>query len=148
MVSTGAVELDDRPSVVLMDYELPDRTYILEGFTDEFTGLEVKCDRNATVALYLQLSAALEEDRIADAFQLFGDEILMGWNLTKGGAAVEATGTALQAQPIDLAILIVRTWLTGRTAVSVPLKQPSTNGASSNGATAPPMDLGSMSTPN
>ncbi len=127
-------------------YRVPDRTNILEGFTGDFEGLEVTCDRNSTVDLYLELSDALEDDRITETFELFGEKILLSWNLEDSeGRPVPATGAALRDQPVDLAILIVRTWLTERTAVSAPLERPSTNGLTE---VEPPLDLGSMSTPN
>ena len=129
-----------------MGYRVPDRTNILEGFTGDFEGLEVTCNQNSTVDLYLELSGALEDDRITDAFDIFGDHILASWNLEDAdGTPVPATGAALRLQPVDLAILIVRTWLTERTAVPAPLERPSTNGVKPE--IESPLDLGSMSTP-
>ncbi len=129
-----------------MGYKLPDRTVVLEGFEGDFEGLEVVCTRNAPMSTYLELDTAWSEERRADAFKLFGDEIITGWNYEdREGNPVDPTGAELQRLPPDMAAVIVGAWMKGVTEVPAPLEQLSTNGVRE---TAPPIDLGNMSTQN
>ncbi len=128
-----------------MGYKIPDRTVVLEGFTDDFEGLEVTCTRNAPMSTYLELDALWQADKRGEALQLFGDVILDGWNLETDAGPVAANGTTLKEQPPDFAAIIIEAWLRGVTDVPAPLEQPSTNGTAEKEA---PLDLGSMSTPN
>ncbi len=132
-----------------MGYKLPDRTITLH-FSGDFDGLEVMCTRNVPLGVFMQLEAAIQDDKMDEALQLFGDRILVAWNMEgDNGEPVAVGGSALIALPVDLAAKIIMEWQKEIRAVPAPLEQPSMNGA-----TQPrperemPMDLGSMSTPN
>ena len=132
-----------------MGFKIPDRNIILEGFEDDFAALEVTCTRNVTLAEYLQLQAAQQEERMEDLFQSFGDHILMKWNVEdKDGVAVAATGAGLLTIPADVSGLIVRAWLQAVVDIPAPLEQPSQNGANKSQEIPMPLHLGDMSSPN
>ncbi len=130
----------------MMGYRLPDRTIVLEGFEGDFEGLEVTCTRNTPMTVYMALDGLWTGGDRPEAYLLFGDEIIECWNYEDAeGTPIEATGVALQALPPDMSALIVSAWIREVTDVPAPLELPSTNGVVE---MAPPMDLGSMSTPN
>lgn len=130
-----------------MGYQIPDRDIVLEGFEGDFAGLEVRCTKNVSMSKYLELESLDDGEHLSELFQLFGDDFLRGWNLEEDGEAVPADGEGLKRQPPDLVNILIREWRMAVADVTVPLEKPSTDGGMME-ATEPPIDLGSMSTPN
>ena len=132
-----------------MGFKIPERTITLNGFLDPFEGLEVVCTRNVSLDKYLALESAHHEGLLAKMYQSFGDDFIVGWNLEDDDGPIEPTGATMTALPADVCQLIVSTWLQEVAGVPSPLGQPSTNGITQPREVAPPpLDLGSMSTPN
>lgn len=114
----------------------PKATATLKFSDGDYEGAEVVCRASGvSMAVYFQLSAGLDsEEQMRNVFQLFGDTILISWNVEdQDGNPRPANGESLLVEDSDFVLAIISAWLDAFVEVSVPLA-----GASDSGAEALP----------
>ena len=114
----------------------PKATATLKFSDGDYEGAEVVCRASGVpMATYFQMRAGLDsEEQVRDVFQLFGDTILLRWNVEdQDGNPRPANGESLLAEDSDFVMAIIAAWLDARVGVNAPLA-----GASDSGAEALP----------
>ena len=104
-----------------MGFEPPKKTYRLLFVDADYSGAEVVC-HSTTLGMLDSI------DRSVAGMKLFGDEILVSWNVTKDGEELPANGEGMMATDGAFAIAVIEAWAKGMTGVSDPLESPLRNG--------------------
>lgn len=107
-----------------MGFEVPAKTYRLVFEDEDYAGAEVRC-RSTSIGRLNEIASSTE------AMRLFGDEILIDWNLTENGEPVPATGEGMVRVPVEFGRAILNAWTQALVGISGPLGGPSSNGAGS-----------------
>lgn len=100
-------------------------------------GAKVKCSLDISIREYVQMQRLWAEtssgdmERVQQAYTMFGDLVLLSWNLQKRGADVPANGEGLIEIPAASANAIFNAW---QDAVSG--RSPNSSGASASGRTS------------
>lgn len=115
-------------------FEVPEPGHVRLKFEDDWLGAEVVCRRSVPFGTALDFSAISgivlkdagpdEVTRIRQAFQDFGNEVLVEWNLTKGGVARPADGVGMMGLTMDAAMKLVSAWGDAVKELATPLAEP------------------------
>ena len=76
-------------------------------------GFEVEVNGDVPLSTFFDLQIWLssgDAKLMRDAFLLFGDEVLMSWDLEDENGAVAATAAGMLGLPLSLALSILETW--------------------------------------
>lgn len=114
----------------------PNSTATLKFSDGDYEGAEVVCRAGGVpLGTYFQMRAGMDsEEQVRDVFQLFGDTILISWNVEdQDGNPRPPNGQSLLAEDSDFVMAIISAWLSSQVGVSAPL-----DGASNSGAEALP----------
>lgn len=91
-----------------LGYVLPDRIALLSFGETFYSGARVEVRLNPTSGVV----ALLSESRDDYAALVFGDKILVRWNLEVDGRPIPPDGRHFQQQPADFCKLITQNWMT------------------------------------
>ena len=99
----------------------------------DYDGAEVRCRLTVPTALFLSLQRLVESksaDGIEAAFQMFGDDVLIEWNVEDPvtGEPYPATGEGFKRPSPQFAGQIISVWMEAVSGVAAPLVAPSVNG--------------------
>lgn len=117
-----------------MSFEPPRKTYRLLFVDADYSGAEVVCHSTS-------LGMLDSIDRSIAGMKLFGDEILVSWNVTKDGEPLPATGEGVMATDGAFAIALIEAWVKGMTGITDPLETPSRNGSTTPTVSIPMVPL-------
>jgi hypothetical protein len=115
-------------------YRIPRRTarIVLEG---DYEGAEAVARLDVDMGFFFDVQEMLNSGdtaRVKEAFQKFGDDALMEWNLEDDdGAALPATGEGMMRIPTFLALAMMKRWSESVGQIPGPLVVPSLNGRAS-----------------
>jgi hypothetical protein len=102
-------------------FRIPKRTARLQ-FSDDYEGAEVVVRLDVPVGTFLSIQDLISAERQLEVFHLFGESILIEWNLQDDeGKSHPCTGKGMNQLPIDLANLILQQWVEVTTQPSDPL---------------------------
>ena len=101
-----------------------------EGTT--FAGAIVKCRLDVEIGMVTDIQDLIEAGRHAHAYEVFGDGILIDWNLEdQKGNALPANGKGMKKVTSQFAEALMSEWMEALTQVDIPLGQQSRNGSTS-----------------
>ena len=102
-------------------FRIPKRTARLQ-FEDDYDGAEVVVRLDVPVGTFLSIQDLIASERQLEVFHLFGESILIEWNLQDDdGKPYPCTGDGMNQIPIDLANIILQQWVEVTTQPSDPL---------------------------
>jgi len=107
-------------------YSVPRKTCVLV-LTGDHEGAEARCRLDVGMGTYFAISKIDTDDKaqIIAACRLFGDEILIDWNLEDEGQVIPATSDGFLAIPPALATAMVQAWSEAMTGTAAPLVEAS-----------------------
>jgi len=101
-----------------------------EGTT--FAGAIVKCRLDVEIGMVTDIQDLIEANKHAHAYEVFGDGILIEWNLEdQKGNALPANGKGMKKVTAGFAEALMNEWMEAVTQIDTPLGQPSRNGSTS-----------------
>lgn len=108
-------------------FRLPSKTGPIEFDNPEYQGIEVIARLRVPLGFYFSLQELVESEP-KKAFQLFGDKVLVAWNLVYGeddqdktDEPIPATGNGMLEADPDLANSIISAWRKAVEGVPAPL---------------------------
>lgn len=102
-------------------YELPSRKAVLVFDPPSiYHGAVVEVDLEVPLGVFFWFQSAEPQS----IFAKFGDDVLEGWNLTKDGLDIPATGDGMGQIPKGLAEEIIGQWVKAVIQPNVPLSSP------------------------
>ena len=112
-------------------FRVPERTLHLTFEGTQWAGVEVIARLGISVAIYLEIKRLVDTDDTMALTQVFGDSMLIAWNLVDANAEpIPTTGKGMNSLPdIGLALRIVNLWIQAVAGVTIPLEPPSNNGS-------------------
>jgi len=110
-------------------FEVQDTTIGLDFSETDYAGLHVKV-RAGTVGAFLDMQDLAAADETRKLFQQFGN-LIVEWNITRGGEPVPATYEGLLSLEPAFAEMIVTVWQKNATSVPAPLDETSPSGETS-----------------
>ena len=132
-------------------FKAPQKTALIQFEGTEYDGLEVKCRMSVSMDQYLEFlglqqgvmaakeaegqpdtNAAFQAIQLAEkAFHLFGDRVLIEWNLEDDQGEVPSTGAGMMRVDAQFAMVVLNAWLEAVGKAPAPLSSPSRNGSMS-----------------
>lgn len=110
-------------------FKIVPTTKIVEPSMDALEGAEVEVKADVSMGTLLALKQLIADEETDKLTEVFGDEILVAWNLTdEDDEPITATGAGMNVLPSQMAMNIINGWLETY-AVPDPLESESTNGA-------------------
>jgi len=101
-----------------------------EGTT--FAGAIVKCRLDVEIGMITDIQDLIEAGKHTHAYEVFGDGILIDWNLEdQKGNAIAANGKGMKKVTTGFAEALMSQWMEALTQVNAPLEQQSKNGSMS-----------------
>jgi hypothetical protein len=101
-----------------------------EGTT--FAGAIIKCRLDVEIGMVTDIQDLIEAGKQAHAYEVFGDGILIDWNLEdQKGNALSADGKGMKKVTSQFAEALMSEWMEALTQVDNPLGQQSKNGSTS-----------------
>ena len=101
-----------------------------EGTT--FAGAVVKCRLDVEIGMVTDIQDLIEANKHAHAYEVFGDGILIDWNLEdQKGNAIPANGKGMKKVTPQFAEALMSQWMEALTQIDSPLGQQSKNGSMS-----------------
>ena len=101
-----------------------------EGTT--FAGAIVKCRLDVEIGMVTDIQDLIEANKHAHAYEVFGDAILIEWNLEdQKGNALPPNGKGMKRVTAGFAEALMNEWMEAVTQIDTPLGQPSRNGNTS-----------------
>ena len=92
----------------------------------DYAGAEIQVLLSVSFARFIELREAAQGEDQEGMARLFGEHILMEWNLEDtDGESIPADGDGMLAIPLALTNLIVQHWVEEVAGVSAPLVEPS-----------------------
>ena len=96
-------------------------------------GAEVRCRLTVSTAMLLELQRLVEAataDKLDEAFQMFGEEVLISWNVEDPvtGEPFPPDGSGFKRISPKFAGQIISVWMEAVSGVAAPLVAPSVNG--------------------
>ena len=112
-------------------FRIPERTLHLTFEGTQWAGVEVIARLGISVAIYLEIKRLVDTDDTMALTQVFGDSMLIAWNLVDANAEpIPTTGKGMNSLPdIGLALRIVNLWIQAVAGVTIPLEPPLNNGS-------------------
>ena len=107
-----AWECEVRPH---LGYQVPERVAVLTFDGTEYQGAEVRVLLNPSYEVVGQLDGTAVLERL----KIFGDKIIVGWNLERDGRPIPADGYHYIQQPADFSDLIHMAWISYYTQQNV-----------------------------
>tara|TARA_Y100000310_G_C20636520_1_gene791471 strand:+ start:1136 stop:1561 length:426 start_codon:yes stop_codon:yes gene_type:complete len=109
--------------------KLKRRTLTLQFEDSDFQGVEVVCDRSASLDTVMGVQSAAAEGDLEEMFRLLGGEVIQSWNIDDdGGNPIPATIEGVRQVDMELLLKISREWSMALGAVDAPLEPESNNG--------------------
>ena len=92
-------------------YSVPRKTCALV-LTGDYDGAEARCRLDVGMGTYFTIAGidTNQKAQIMAACQLFGDDILIEWNLNDDGKPIPATGEGFLSLPPELELAMLRAW--------------------------------------
>lgn len=113
---------------VKQGFRLPERTARMTFEGTDYDGAEIQVRLSVTFSQFLSLRQTAENDDQENMARLFGDLVLMTWNLEDvDGNPLPATGEGMMDIPLPLTNLVLQHWVEEVTRVSGPLAEPSSD---------------------
>jgi len=112
-------------------FSVPRQTCVLV-LTGDYEGAEARCRLDVGMGTYFAIADIDTGDnaQIVAACRLFGDEILIEWNLKEdGGEDVPATAGGFMSMPPALCLAMVKAWSEAMTGIPAPLGEGSPSSA-------------------
>ena len=107
-------------------FRLPERTARMTFDGTDYAGAEIQVLLSVSFARFIELREAAQGEDQEGMARLFGQNILMEWNLEDtDGESIPADGDGMLAIPLALTNLIVQHWVEEVAGVSAPLVEPS-----------------------
>jgi hypothetical protein len=107
-------------------FRLPERTARITFEGTDYDGAEIQVLLSVSFARFIELREAAQGEDQEGLARLFGENILMDWNLEDDeGGSIPADGDGMLAIPLALTNLIVQHWVEEVAGVSAPLVEPS-----------------------
>ena len=107
-------------------FRLPERTARMTFDGTDYAGAEIQVLLSVSFARFIELREAAQGEDQEGMARLFGQNILMEWNLeATDGESIPAAGDGKLALPLALTNLIVQHWVEEVAGVSAPLVEPS-----------------------
>ena len=107
-------------------FRLPERTARMTFDGTDYAGGELQVLLSVSFARFIELREAAQGEDQEGMARLFGQNILMEWNLEDtDGESIPADGDGMLAIPLALTNLIVQHWVEEVAGVSAPLVEPS-----------------------
>ena len=107
-------------------FRLPERTARMTFDGTDYAGAEIQVLLSVSFARFIELRVAAQGEDQEGMARLFGQNILMEWNLEDtDGESIPADGDGMLAIPLALTNLIVQHWVEEVAGVSAPLVEPS-----------------------
>ena len=107
-------------------FRLPERTARMTFDGTDYAGAEIQVLLSVSFARFIELREAAQGEDQEGMARLFGQNILMEWNLEDtDGESIPADGDGMLAIPLALPNLIVQHWVEEVAGVSAPLVEPS-----------------------
>ena len=104
-------------------FSVPRKTCVLV-LTGDYEGAEARCRLDVGMKTYFIIAGIDTDDKaqIIAACRLFGDEILIEWNLKEdGGEDIPATADGFMSLPPDLCLAMIQAWSAAMTGIPAPL---------------------------
>jgi hypothetical protein len=109
---------------------LPERTAILELLDTEYAGAEITVRLSVPLSVVKAISnRPADVDGIAEACAIFGDKVLVSWNLANSGGELPANGDGMAALDVTLITAIFDGWVRALRGTPAPLGEPSSDTA-------------------
>ena len=107
-------------------FRRPERTARMTFDGTDYAGAEIQVLLSVSFARFIELREAAQGEDQEGMARLFGQNILMEWNLEDtDGESIPADGDGMLAIPLALTNLIVQHWVEEVAGVSAPLVEPS-----------------------
>jgi hypothetical protein len=107
-------------------YRIPERTARISFSGTDYDGAEIEVRLSVTFGQFIGLRAAAQGEDQEGMARLFGDNVLMTWNLEdNNGDPIPANGDGMLAIPLSLTNLVVQHWVEQVAGVPDPLSVPS-----------------------
>ena len=108
-------------------YPKPKGTAVLKFLDGDYEGAVVECSLSASINTYLELTKGVAtKEELRDLFQMFGDEILISWNVVdRSGGPRPPTGEGMNLVDLNFAQSVISAWAEAIAGVSAPLDAPS-----------------------
>jgi hypothetical protein len=104
----------------------PDKTARVTFEGTDYDGAEIGVLLSVSFAQFIALREAAQGEDQEGMARLFGDNVLMEWNLEdRDGEPIPANGDGMLAIPLALTNLLVQHWVEAVAAVPAPLARPS-----------------------
>ena len=95
-----------------------------------FAGAEVKVRLDVEIGMVTDIQDRIAENRHAHAYEVFGDGVLLAWNLEdQNGNLLPANGKGMKKVTPQFAEALMSEWMEALTQIENPLGQPSKNGS-------------------
>jgi len=107
-------------------FRLPEKTARITFEGTDYDGAEIQLRLSVTFAQFIALREAAQGEDQAGMARLFGQNVLMEWNLDDAdGNPIPADGDGMLAIPLELTNLIVQHWVEEVAGVPAPLVETS-----------------------
>ena len=107
-------------------FRIPEKTALITFKDTDYDGAEIQLRLSVSFAQFIALREAAQGEDQEGMARLFGENVLMEWNLEDGaGQPIPANGDGMLAIPLELTNLVVQHWVEAVSGVSAPLEQPS-----------------------
>ena len=107
-------------------FRIPEKTARITFDGTDYDGAEILIRLNVSFAQFIALREAAQHDNQEGMARLFGETVLVGWNLEDAsGAPVPANGDGMLQIPLALTNLVVQHWVEAVAAVPAPLSETS-----------------------
>jgi hypothetical protein len=118
-----------------MGFVLPERKSALTFEGTDFEGLIVDVRLDGPLSVFVEIQNADNQDDRYEAYRLFAEKILVGWNLEdQDGQLIPANYEGIKQIPIALANRMITNWMQLLWDLPDPLVATSSDGSTSEGA--------------
>ena len=107
-------------------FRIPEKTALITFEDTDYDGAEIQLRLSVSFAQFIALREAAQGEDQEGMARLFGENVLMEWNLEDGaGQPIPANGDGMLAIPLELTNLVVQHWVEAVSGVPAPLELPS-----------------------
>ena len=107
-------------------FRIPEKTALITFEDTDYDGAEIQLRLSVSFAQFIALREAAQGEDQEGMARLFGENVLMEWNLEDGaGQPIPADGDGMLAIPLELTNLVVQHWVEAVAGVPAPLAETS-----------------------
>jgi len=117
MVAANGIKAEVRKG-----FRLPEKTARITFAGTDYDGAEIQVLLSVSFGQFIALREAAQGEDQEGMARLFGENVLMAWNLEDGdGEPIPANGDGMLAIPLELTNLVVQHWVEEVAGVPAPL---------------------------